>query len=94
MRLYHYFNWSVDADDAASELFFGTLRDARDHIRAHLRVSPHEGPEIEIAEVVVATDKRAVLNMLAGQGATTRKVVRTWRVGPRGGLVEETDGSA
>lgn len=68
--------------------YAATMKDAAAIVREHLEVRPDSRDDIYVELREIATDKAAIIRMLNDEGRYQGPPIRTWRVGPRGGLVE------
>ena len=73
--------------------YFGTRDEAAAAIKKHLEIHPHDQPELRVELTEIATDKATIISMLNNEGGyQIGDPLRTWRCGPRGGLVECPNG--
>jgi len=79
----------VGSDDSP---YAATMADATKIVKEHLRVRPDSRDEIRVELVEIETSKSAIIRMLNDEGQYQGPPIRTWRVGPRGGLVECKNG--
>lgn len=80
----------INADEGPS--YFGTLAEAHNAAKDHVKVRPQDRDEIRIDLREVVTDKAAILRMLNDAGGYQSDALRTWALGARGGLVEVKPG--